>query len=542
MQFIDSGTGIVIYVYGSNSGDNRQWHLFPPRDSVIKINESFSDVTLYQLYNRIVREESNAYVLLCNASVWLGRGIAQAAEEIIQELEELYPNWGFCGNSGERCDGGKRYPFVRMPGTNPINSLCPKPVLTAEDSVLLLNVRNLRNHRVYLPDVKSKSGFGLVLSCEALMTGLLPVVDCRLMSCYFPQNERSLEHLEKNKELKGYLRDHFINHLIPTVYGPLLLSDEIDYSYLLLEKKSHTQRDLVSLFDEALSISRTKCKPSVQIVCRTQLNRLYLLDRAVASFAAAHIEAKGMIDLSLCIVTDQSVDMLNNVCTYYKKAYPFLPIEGLFCPPSGLRFSRVELLLSAITQSRSHYLWFIDDDDFILPAAIPMICRSLLPNRDVIVAGSSVGYEESWVQASNPHPCPETTSWKLVDSKRTTGFQADGIFTAFSGENLTPICSVLFPARVLKNRVDNIRAEGDYLEDYFILLLALTSERIEVETLEADICGISYRGTENTIREADRSRWNFSYATFFQELFMQKTYTSPILWQLWYKATEKPST
>ncbi|MBM3138083.1 MAG: hypothetical protein FJZ98_07840, partial [Chloroflexi bacterium] len=383
MQFIDSGTGIVIYVYGSNSGENRQWHLFPPRDSVIKINESFSDGTPYQLYNRIVRDESNPYVLFCNASVWLGRGIAQAAEEIIQELEDLYPNWGFCGNFGERCDGRKRYTFVRMSGTNPVNSLCPKPVLTVEDNVLLLNIRNLRSHRVYLPDVKSTAGFGLVLSCEALKKELLPVVDSRLISGYFPQEERSLKHLDEDKELKRYLRDHFINHLIPTVYGQLLLSDEIDYSYLLLEKKVHTQRDLVSLFDEALSLSRRKIKPSVQIVCRTQLNRLYLLDRAVASFAAAHIEAKGLIDLSLCIVTDQSGDVLNNVCTNYRNVYPFLPIEGLFCRLSESRFSRVELLLSAIAQSKSHYLWFIDDDDFILPAAIPMICRSLSLDRDV---------------------------------------------------------------------------------------------------------------------------------------------------------------
>lgn len=532
---------LKVYVYGHPAQEHKQWYLFPPRNASIINPSSDSETSVYGIFHQIIREESDPYVLLCEASVWLGRGIVPAANDIIQDLQELYPNWGVCGNFGVRWDGKKIYPFARMQDINPINSLSPKPVLNTMGGVFLLNVRNMRERGVDIPCLHSADGFGLVLSCEALKQGLLPVVDCRLVSGYFPGRERSCKHFEEDREVVGYLQNHFINHLIPTAFGPFPVSDATDYGYLLLKKKNHPQKDLVSLFDGALSVARKKKKPSIQIVCRTQLDRLHLLDRAVASFAVAYLESMDVVDMTICIATDQNCEILKKVCSRFKEQYPFLPIEGLFCPRSESRFSRVELLVASVMKSTCHYVWFVDDDDFVLPAGIPMVCRALAPDADILFVGASACFEEKWENDVDRQSNAGVSSWKLAGSKRTTCFHADGIFRAFSGDNFTPICSVLFPTRVMKQRLADVRAEGDYLEDYFVLLMALTAERIEVETIDAEICGISFRGSENTVREVDRSRWEFSYATFLQELFMQKKHTSPLFWQLWQHAMNRSS-
>ncbi len=43
------------------------------------------------------------------------------------------------------------------------------------------------------------------------------------------------------------------------------------------------------------------------------------------------------------------------------------------------RYSRTDLMLVAIEQASTDYIWFIDDDDYMLPGALAIAARSMLP-------------------------------------------------------------------------------------------------------------------------------------------------------------------
>ena len=75
------------------------------------------------------------------------------------------------------------------------------------------------------------------------------------------------------------------------------------------------------------------------------------------------------------------------------------------------------------------------------------------------------------------------------------------------------------------------RALGDYNEDYFLLLAALSAPQSEVRLLDATIAGVSFRGSSNTVNETDRAAWHYSYTTFLQEILCEGV-RNPFLWQL----------
>src|SRR5690606_28894916 len=116
-----------------------------------------------------------------------------------------------------------------------------------------------------------------------------------------------------------------------------------------------------------------------------------------------------------------------------------------------------------------------------------------------------------------------------TELNRTSG--AD-ITRSFLGDNFVPICGCIFPVRPLRRQLDGLAAEGDYYEDYFLLMLTLTAPTIELVILPTLISGISIRHNENTVAVTDRSHWNLSYATFIGELLDSGKAGSPALWQM----------
>ena len=84
----------------------------------------------------------------------------------------------------------------------------------------------------------------------------------------------------------------------------------------------------------------------------------------------------------------------------------------------------------------------------------------------------------------------------------------------------------------MQARIRDLRALGDYNEDYFLLLLALTAPRVEVLALDCELASISIRENESTVLEKDRSRWHLSFCTFLLEVLNNPEGNSPFLWQL----------
>jgi len=119
----------------------------------------------------------------------------------------------------------------------------------------------------------------------------------------------------------------------------------------------------------------------------------------------------------------------------------------------------------------------------------------------------------------------------LIDSRVAGKFSHQNLFRVLTGANHIPICSVLWPVRFMAAQLVARRALGDYNEDYFLLLAALSAPQSEVRLLDATIAGVSFRGSSNTVSETDRAAWHYSYTTFVQEILCEGP-RNPFLWQL----------
>src|SRR5262249_22238580 len=105
------------------------------------------------------------------------------------------------------------------------------------------------------------------------------------------------------------------------------------------------------------------------------------------------------------------------------------------------------------------------------------------------------------------------------------------LFKVLAGANHIPVCSLLLPVPLIARRLAERKALGNYNEDYFVLLAALTAPQVEVRLLDATIAAVSFRGADNTVNETNRAAWHYSYTTFMQEILCEGE-PNPLLWQL----------
>jgi hypothetical protein len=190
-----------------------------------------------------------------------------------------------------------------------------------------------------------------------------------------------------------------------------------------------------------------------------------------------------------------------------------------------LRQSRADLLLGAIERAETDYIRFVDDDDYVMPGATQALVRTLMPANDLLVIADSLKVEETWAVPAGEE------SRVLTESRIAGKFSHQNLFRVLAGANHIPICSVLWPVRFMAKCLADRRALGDYNEDYFLLLAALSAPQVEVRPLDAVIASVSFRGIDNTVNETDRAAWHYSYATFVQEILSDPV-RNPLLWQM----------
>jgi hypothetical protein len=121
---------------------------------------------------------------------------------------------------------------------------------------------------------------------------------------------------------------------------------------------------------------------------------------------------------------------------------------------------------------------------------------------------------------------------EFAGGRPSSSFPAGQIFRSMRGVNYIPVCGMVLPVELLRGRIAGIRALGNYNEDYFLLLLALTAPRVEVSILDLEIASISLRGADNTVARAHSAEWHTSLATFLLEALNSTDGNSPLLWQL----------
>jgi hypothetical protein len=467
--------------------------------------------------NALIKDESRQFALIARPGVILDKALKDATQELINDLNRDYPNWGVCGATGARWDGQRTYWYLRRPPMNPEAGVGGRPVVTVGSEVLLLNLKQLRAEECLIQEPTANWWeIGPLLSLECLRRSLCVLVDPRLMVV----DAGSEPEQRATDAIKNLVRRFFLNHRVHLPWGTMEVADVAYREFLSLPAVSHDKLDIVACYDAAMARARQARPVTLTIACRAQFNRQYLLERAMLSFAAAQQEAPAGCEVRVALVSDVSPDTLQLEVTRLRSRFPSLSLSGLHVTSRSRETSRVDHLLSSIAQIDSDYVWFVDDDDFVMPGAVPALARVFVPHAPLLLVGSSEVLEESW------------TDSRLVDFNPCGAHASKHVFDVFQGENFVPICGMVIPVKLARERCAHVEASGEYLEDYFILMRLLTSPRVEVEVLGAQIAGISLRGQENTVRQSDRDTWNRSYAQFVGELMRSADSSNPLLWQL----------
>lgn len=473
-----------------------------------------------------LEETKEDYLFLAHDDIWFGREFFEHIPSLLQELAAYAPNWAVVGNAGICIQGERRYRYIRDPHDGPMKSEFIKPVIGVDGNLMLVNKANIAKAGLELPDLGGFHGYDMILGLEALRVGLLSIADHRL-AVYHESggNSEAFQLFVRTELFQNYMAARFINHKIPNINDNLHLDNVIEYSYLIPGEQGD-RNDVVELFDKALQTARARKKPSLTIACRTQFNRPALLTRAVLSFAAAMHHTKGLVHVNACLVTDQPQSILENELTRLQALAPELTLSGYHFTIDQDRFSRADLLAKAIKRCETDYIWFVDDDDYIMPNAMTEIGRYLADNGHALITADCMRYEEEWDDIrSDAHFVPKSSR----QINRTYG---NHVYLSFSGDNFVPICGCIFPVEALRRQLSGMRVSGDYCEDYYLLMLTLTAPRVELVVLNSVISGISIRGKENTVTVSDRSHWNDSYACFMTELLNSEKTGSAAFWSL----------
>lgn len=473
--------------------------------------------------------------LVCADTIWLGLGMSTHAELLIEELNARFPNWALCGNRGMRWDGQRLYDYsYDMSSGGLQTATCAHPVISLDDGVLLVNPSVLNGHKALAPPLKHRRP-GVLLSLECLQNGSVMAVSPHLLAMRTGAAQIDDEEaLDTDPGFREYYRASFLNHHFATPDGTLHLSEIVDYRYVSEPWADTAQQDILELYDKGLEASRAVVRPSVTICCRTQFLRLEMLERAVLSFAAFRQHTCSLAHVEIRLITDASPDAVAPEVQRLQQAYPGAALECWYHEIRPNRYSRTDLLLAAIEQAGTDYIWFIDDDDFVNAATGPALARSLVAGAPLVIVASSAKIQETWRVGTGAQTLghPGARRLELTHAEQSSSYQAAHIFRILKGLNFVPICSMILPVPLMRDRISKVRALGDYNEDYFLLLLALTASRVEVCLLDCELSSVSIRGEENTVTQKDRSEWHLSLATFLLEIINNTEGNSPFLWQL----------
>jgi len=521
------GNRLPVVVLCSSDETAQNWQNRGVNYPGLEITPIASARRAWQFIRDIVARHNHS-VVVCQEHVWFGGEFASAVAGLTDDLDREFPGWGACGNRGCVWEGAVLYDYTcytRNQGAGIGTTLRPRPVLTVDDNLVLLNCRALRHCKLVDLGATESTIFGIPLSLECLRHQLPLFVDPRLLTV------RTLQHattemaaLAASAEFRGYYRKHFVNHGVPWPDGRVNTEACVDYDYAARPADRPAQRDLLELFELSLAEARPR-QASLTLCCRTQFSRPELLWRALASFSFAKIEARAYLDFEVRLITDCDAAVAAPHFEHFRREFPALELECWYHTVREPRHSRADLIFAAIERAQTDSIWFVDDDDYVMPGAAQALARTLMPGDDIIVIGDSLKVEETW-------EVPEREGrLALIDSRVAGKFSHQNLFRVLTGANHIPICSVLWPVRFMAAQLVARRALGDYNEDYFLLLAALSAPQSEVRLLDATIAGVSFRGSSNTVSETDRAAWHYSYTTFVQEILCEGP-RNPFLWQL----------
>ena len=520
-----------LFVLCRNTASSREWQTLAASYRDLDVKPVVAPSAIEKI--RQLAASADAPFLVCADTVWIGLGMAAQMMLLIEELHERFPNWALCGNRGMRWDGQHLYDYSYDMDSGGLQvSTCAHPVISLDDGVLLVNPLVFNRHTKLAPPLKRLRP-GVLLSLECLQNESVMAVSPRLlaMRASAADSDEVEQGLDSDSAFHEYYRSSFLNHNFSTPDGALYLSEIVDYQYVAEPWAETEQQDTLQLYDRSLELSRAGARPRLTICCRTQFLRAELLERAVLSFSAFRQHCAPLADVSVRLITDVPSESAAPAVERLQRSYPGAELECWHHDIRPNRYSRTDLLLAAIEHAGTDYIWFVDDDDYVNAAAAPVLGRSLVAGQPLVIVASTAKVRETW-RAAPGGPGASASGLELTRAERGQSYEAVHVFRILRGLNFVPICGMVLPLGLMKERIARVRALGNYNEDYFLLLLALTAPRVDVCLLDCELSSVSIRGKENTVTQKDRSGWNISLATFLLEVINNSDGNSPFLWKI----------
>lgn len=468
-----------------------------------------TNMDLFSFINKIIEEETDDYVLLCHDDVVLPENIAEKAESAVTSANLSFgeQNWGVLGNAGIEVISKRAVTYLSDPHTEMLPPATTTPMIaeSIDGNIMLLNLKNIRKNKIHFPpQLQGFHLYDLILCMESYKKGLICGITSDLYVLHkSPGSYEGFLEGTKDKEIQRYLRESFTNHAITSIND--LIQIERDYKYLTepTNLKSYEQK----VFSTVSSIFEKKnLELNILIRIHKKTKKLHRLLESVSIFNSKKSENL-KLNILLGVNNVHEKDTLEFI-EHIAGNFPTLNIQTVDVKLQGEQYPRVEtlsFLLDQIETRENSYVWIVDYDDYIMPESAKYL--PIILSNDDLVIGDSYIFHETWGKKNYP------TSSHLQD--RISG---ENVKNILSGKNFIPICSIIYPTKIIKNTFKKTKLKGDYFEDYAILLGSL---RQNVRWYPIPLAGISYHGS-NTVLEEDRTHWEYSYATFLTEIINNK--------------------
>jgi glycosyltransferase involved in cell wall biosynthesis len=440
-------------------------------------------------------------------------------ETAIRKANNSYgsDNWAVISNTGIEMYSMEmiRYGFDPLIGAFviPNKSVIPHLATSIDTNSILLNIENLRTAKLDLPrNIIDPELSGLALVTESYKNKLLTLIDSELFVYIDNQGEAfSLNEEKIPKVLKEYFESSFNNQIIKTAYGDISFNNEKHNHH---RKKIDKRQDYYKFASEVHLKSKTHSKKRriIHIGIRTTFSRIPNLKRLLNTIDELTNANKGKLDIKIHIAAN---NIQKEEFAKYKKIIlkykPKLEIDCFYVKPVAGMFPQVltlQEIVKRIEDDELNFVWFVDDDDFVIPNDFNIIGELL--NKDIIFIGDSKVFNEVWDK--NPKAALPRKSNYLKT------YKGNKYYKNVTGMNHIPICSVIYPLKGLKEILLNSNLKGGYLEDYAILLIA--QKTYEVRSYPFTIAGISFHGN-NTTTLINKYILNRSYTTFLGEIISE---------------------
>jgi hypothetical protein len=464
-------------------------------------NELFFRVgvrSYFQILIDSINDTTNDLICVVHDDVFLPMDFLRRTNTLADLLESRAIRWGVCGNSGITPFG------VGLGGNNIIRFVADLhgganfqnyilPATSVDGNVLLLNTKQLREAGVNLPDFGGFQLYDIAVCLETISKGISVWVAPHL-SCYHASegSQNAVDAAVNSTDCLRFLSTKFANNYVTTVDGTITIAQEaIRYSRL------------PDLEVSSLRAAQYKNNISIAIVVRTQFKRPELLTRAIMS-VNAFIASAGTSCVWHCyIVSDQQgVDTSEFDRLAKTIAFDLEPETD----------TRNILIRSTAHALEEHYIWFVDDDDWLFPnhAERLSLTISTAPDRSMFFVDTSYFCE----------PCPEAGQPAFPPTQRGRHFRASEFSSGLNGINVIPNCGMILPAAALRAVPSHCYEYIVYYEDFLHQLYALLYAEVVPIIFRGLVAGISIRPKGNSVTEEDRSKWNASLAELVSFLAM----------------------